>query len=399
MVRRPISVAMIVKDEGDHIGACLTSLAPIADEICVVDTGSSDNTPEIARQHGAKVSSFPWRRDFSAARNESLRYCTGDWIFVVDPDERIAQADLPKVRALAEGPMDRCYAFVARNYTNTLSVSEFHPCAPDDPHARGFAGWYPSVKVRFFPNHVGARFEGKVHELVNMSLESHGIQVEMCDVPIHHYPLARPPERIQAKRELYLQLGIEKIQAAPDDPNAYAELGNQHAELGEYAKAAAAYREAVKRDPSNADVLKDLGGVLHLLGRSNEAKKALRLCLERDPAMAEAWRNLGVIHTEEAQWALAVECFGQCLALDPAWSDGYGYLSVALEGAERFEEAAEAARKGLEANPSSPHALRRYVQMMISVERQAEAREFIQGLIDAGTRNPDLRDALRELEK
>ncbi len=152
-----ISVAMIVKDESAQLAECLAGVRGIADEICIVDTGSQDDTLDIARQYGAKISVFIWCDDFSAARNESLRLCTGDWVFILDADERIAESDLPEMRALSAGPLDCGYRFVTRNYTKTTTVSEFQPCDGADPMAHGFGGWYPSAKVRLFPNHRGAR--------------------------------------------------------------------------------------------------------------------------------------------------------------------------------------------------------------------------------------------------
>ena len=393
MRRRSISVAMIVKDEADRLGPCLSSLASIAGEVCIVDTGSRDNTPEIARQLGARVNFFPWCDDFSAARNESLRHCTGDWLFVVDADERMAAQDAPKIRALAEGSTDCAYRFVTRNYTNRASVSEFHPCGPEDSNAHGFAGWFPSVKVRFFPNREGVRFEGRVHETVRHSLEAQGIRLQMCAVPIHHYPFEQSPERVQAKQELYLRLGNEKVRAHPDDANAYAELGAQYVEVGDYANAAGAYREAVKRDPADPAFLKDLGGVLHLLNRNDEAERALELCLKMDPGQAEAWRNLGVVHVAKGAWARAVACFERSITLEPSWTDGYGYLAAALEGHGRLEEAAAAARRAVEAAPSSPQALQRYVALMMGLKRTAEAGALVQSLLDEGVANPGLKDA------
>ena len=59
----------------------------------VLDTGSLDDTAEIARQFGAKVFHFPWVDSFSAARNESLRLATGEWLFWMDADDVIDEAN------------------------------------------------------------------------------------------------------------------------------------------------------------------------------------------------------------------------------------------------------------------------------------------------------------------
>ena len=394
---RTISIAMIVKDECHHLAECLDSLQGIADEICIVDTGSTDDTMEVARRYGANVSFFIWCDDFSAARNESLRLCTGDWIFIIDADERLAAEDIAAIRTLADGPMDCCYRFTTRNYTNTESVSEFTPCEEGHPHARGFVGWYPSTKVRMFPNDPRAAFEGKVHELVNASLERVGMRILDCAVPIHHYPLAKDPKRVRDKQILYLQLGHQKLKSNPDDPKTYAELGDQYAEVSDYPKAAAAYKESLARDPYNPFVLKDLGGMLHLMGRNDEAKQSLKLALQLDPDLAEAWRNLGVVYADEKEWDNAAECFQEAVAADPSWTLGHRYLSVALEYQDKFEHALDASRKALELNPGSDDCLKLYTHQILRLERREEGRAFLRALLDAGEDSPMLHDAIGEL--
>src|SRR5438132_13758737 len=90
------SLCMIVRNEEQNLAACLESVADLMDEIVVVDTGSNDRTGDVARRFGARVFDFPWVDSFAAARNESLRRATGDWIFWLDADERINAPDRPK---------------------------------------------------------------------------------------------------------------------------------------------------------------------------------------------------------------------------------------------------------------------------------------------------------------
>lgn len=388
---------MIVKDESEHLAQCLESIQGLADEVCIVDTGSKDNTVEIARLHGAKISFFIWCDNFAAARNESLRGCGSDWIFILDADERITPEDIARIRALADGPLNVCYRFSTRNYTNTDSVGDFQRSTPDDPNARGFAGWYPSTKVRLFPNNTGAQFEGKVHELINNSLSERGVRIDDCDIPVHHYPYMRSPERIIEKQAQYLQLGQDKIAANPQDPKAYQELGSQYAEMRDYPNAAAAFRDSLKIDPANPIALKDLGGVLHLLRKSEEAKRALRLSLELDPGLSDAWRNLGVIYADEKDWPLSIECFERAVGLNPDWADGYRYLSVALAGGGRLADAVVMTQRALEMNPDSKEALMLYLHQTLRLEQRSEARAFLKNLLQKGAANPAIYDALGEL--
>jgi len=86
-----LSVAMIVKDEEHNIRRALDSIRDVVDEIVVVDTGSSDRTPEIVREYTDKLYFHEWKNDFSEARNNSLRYVTGEWVLILDADEEVSQ--------------------------------------------------------------------------------------------------------------------------------------------------------------------------------------------------------------------------------------------------------------------------------------------------------------------
>ena len=92
-MRAPLlSAVLIARDEAEFLGGCLESLSGIVDEVVVVDTGSVDETPDIARRFGAVVVHHPWREDFAEARNVSLDRATGRWILYIDADERLVDA-------------------------------------------------------------------------------------------------------------------------------------------------------------------------------------------------------------------------------------------------------------------------------------------------------------------
>src|SRR5215467_136999 len=97
------SLCMIVRNEEQHLAECLECVADLMDEIVVVDTGSTDRTRDVAGRFGARVFDFPWVDSFAAARNESLRHATGDWIFWLDADERLTPPNRTKLRRLFAG--------------------------------------------------------------------------------------------------------------------------------------------------------------------------------------------------------------------------------------------------------------------------------------------------------
>ena len=85
-IKGSISLCMIVKNEARRLRQCLESAKPFVDQMIVVDTGSDDNSIQIARDAGAEVYQHPWEGHFSKARNQSLSYARGDWILILDGD-------------------------------------------------------------------------------------------------------------------------------------------------------------------------------------------------------------------------------------------------------------------------------------------------------------------------
>ena len=98
-----LSLSMIVRDEAERIEACLRSVQGFVDEMVVVDTGSSDATVAIAEGLGASVHRIDWPGDFAPARNQALQWVSGDWVLVLDADERLRpEAREPLRRLMAE---------------------------------------------------------------------------------------------------------------------------------------------------------------------------------------------------------------------------------------------------------------------------------------------------------
>ena len=97
-----ISVCMIVKNEEAVLARCLDSLQGIADEIVIVDTGSTDRTKEIARLYTSRIYDFAWIHDFSAARNFAFSKATMDYIYSADADEVLEERDRQKFLQLKQ---------------------------------------------------------------------------------------------------------------------------------------------------------------------------------------------------------------------------------------------------------------------------------------------------------
>ena len=95
-----ISLCMIVRNEEKVLGRCLACVQGFADEIIIVDTGSTDRTKEIAFSFTDKVYDFKWKDDFAAARNFAFSRGTGDYLFWLDADDVIRQEEWRKLMDL-----------------------------------------------------------------------------------------------------------------------------------------------------------------------------------------------------------------------------------------------------------------------------------------------------------
>jgi len=392
-----LSVAMIVKDEEDCIGDAIGSVSPIADQIVVVDTGSTDNTIGRARSLGAEVHKHRWRDDFSVARNESLRHCRCDWIFVLDADEVVAEHDLDRLRRLTDTEKDVAYRFVTRNYGFNSALKGWIPCDPKDPYARGCPGWHPSTKTRLFRRHPQVRFEGRIHELVMRSLDNLGIPRELADIPIHHYGRAKSAEQLRAKQTYYLALGKQKVLDDPADAKSHFELGNQLTELGDFEGAVESYKRALEIEPNSPVILGSLGSVYHKLGRYNSAKECYQRALEAAPDQADTMRNLGVTLASMEEYGQAIKLLSEAARRDPGLFDVHRALGTVLEQAGRPDEALQAYCRALERGYPAPPVLERFTNLALSQGEADRAISVLHDVLDRWPGNTDVLNSLGEM--
>ncbi|MEE1490960.1 MAG: glycosyltransferase family 2 protein, partial [Massilioclostridium sp.] len=104
-----ISLCMIVKNEEDVLARCLDCVQGIADEIVIVDTGSTDRTKEIAGEYTDKVYDFEWIDDFAAARNFSFSKASCDYILWLDADDVLFEEDRQRFVELKQTLSDSIY--------------------------------------------------------------------------------------------------------------------------------------------------------------------------------------------------------------------------------------------------------------------------------------------------
>lgn len=343
---------MIVKNEEDWLEQCLKSVQPIISEIIFVDTGSTDGSIEIAQRYGAKIYTFEWIDDFSAARNFSLQQATGDWILVLDPDEAIAGRDL---RTLQEKTLveDVCYEMLQRHYTNDHRLSNFIPCKGEFPEwERHYPGYFESNLCRFFPNHKGIHYRGRIHELVEHSIKDiPRLRIERINERIHHYGHTPEVKRKKTKSEIYSPLGETKTKEQPRDWKAYFELGVEHNCNGRYAESADAFTRSVALNPDYIETWVNFGYVLCELGRHDEAENALKRALALNPNNEEAWCNLGVVYMRRGMFPKAAEILIRAVTIQPKYVNALCNLGNSFAHIGRLSEAASAYYRAIEVMP------------------------------------------------
>jgi glycosyltransferase involved in cell wall biosynthesis len=204
-----VSLCLIAKNEETNLPACLPSVAGLVDEMIVVDTGSTDRTKEVAAQLGARVFDFTWVDSFAAARNESLRHATGDWILWLDGDELFTEADRHKFRALRETLNGQEAAFVMTQ----RSAPEYPGGSPTEVQ-----------QVRLFRNHPAIRWSYRVHEQILPGIHRAGHGVRWTDLIVTHTGYIDPALR-QRKTQRNLRLLHLEEAEQPDDPFTLFNLG------------------------------------------------------------------------------------------------------------------------------------------------------------------------------
>lgn len=284
-----LSVCMIVKNEEDKIARCLASLDPVATEMVVADTGSSDRTKDIARAFGARVFDFPWTNDFSAARNFSMSQAEGRWILVHDADEVISARDYGTLKAILEsdpaGPA--AYSLVTRNYSTDSVYEGWTPNSGEYPDEEAGTGWFPSPKVRLIPNDGRFRFENTIHELLEPSLYRAGVQIRPCDIVIHHYGQANR-ERSEAKGRIYYDLGRKKLDVEGDRESTLRELAVQAQGLGRYEEAIGLWKRYTVVNPGSYLPFFNMSSCYFETGQFDNALEAAREALRLNPRSKEA---------------------------------------------------------------------------------------------------------------
>jgi len=184
-----LSVILITKNEAANIRDCLQSVS-WADEIIIVDSGSTDGTPQIAHEMGAQVYSHDWP-GFGPQKNRALAYASKNWVFSIDADERVTSEQRAELeRAMLEGTADGYFC---------PRLSQF--CGTFIHHS----GWYPDYVLRLFKRGKGRFSDNLVHE--SIILEGRAAKLK---IPLLHYSYLTMSD-VERKVEHYSDAAAEQM--------------------------------------------------------------------------------------------------------------------------------------------------------------------------------------------
>lgn len=338
-----ISLCIIAKNEAKWMRDFLTHLEPIISEIIMIDTGSTDETVEIAETFGAKITKMKWDGDFSRARNLSLSLASKPWILVMDPDERIAGSDLHKIQQLTQSNSIAAYTFITRNYSTNPNTSGYQPSRGEYPDQElTYPGWYESPKIRLFQNHQGIHFVGSVHELVETTVKG---ETKASIIPIHHYGSDKKAFEDKNKISFYLEQGERKVKESPQDFRAHFELGALYLGIHRNQDALREFRIAHELSPKHISTLMNYGYAALEVKDWILAESLFSKALAMDPDHHDTLLNRGLLEVRKGELRLALKWFTEVLRKHPQSFMAYRLAGICLsEMGER-----EAARKSYQA--------------------------------------------------
>lgn len=283
---------MITKNEADTLESAIKSVSAVADQVVVMDTGSTDGTQDIAKKAGAEVYITKWEFDFSKARNVSISRALHDWIFILDGDEQVAATPSELKKILLEAPLT----------TSAFECSIVNKLKHGDTRI---------TQPRLFRNRAPFRYERPVH---NIPVVPPTI-AKMHDLVIEHNGYNLTPERMQEKHNRRVDMITKWIEREPNNYQAHSYMANTLV---------------------NTTTQHGLEGCIF------HARKALFLAQQarvNDAAFAHPYYSLIVALAKLKRYDEAVDSCLECIELVPFYSDPYYHLFKISKIQEKVGEA------------------------------------------------------------
>lgn len=218
MKKEKISGCLIVKNESETLDKCIRSMKKILDELIVVDTGSVDNTVEIAKQYTDKIYHYEWRNDFSDARNFAISKARHEWIVFLDADEYFSERSPKNIRKTINEENGTADALMVKGYNIVATTGQV---------VENFSA------IRVFRNKPELRYYGRIHE--HLRRKGKFIIADCTDiVEIFHTGYNKAVIDAKNKDERNFSLLLKDIEERPDDGTTHFYLSLQYISVEDY---------------------------------------------------------------------------------------------------------------------------------------------------------------------
>lgn len=385
-----LCLCMIVKDEEATLPLCLGGVKDVVNEIVVLDTGSSDRTPEIAREFGARVYDFEWCNDFSAARNQSLKYVQGDWVLVLDADEVLVPEIVPTLKQAIHQP-----GYLVINLVRQEVGAEQSPY---------------SLVSRLFRNHPDICFSRPYHALIDDSVSR--ILSQEPSWQVGYLPEVAIRHEGYQKSAIAHKDKFAKAQAAmegflarhPSDPYVCSKLGALYVQTGLVARGIELLERALKTGGVNAQILYELH---YHLGIAYTRKQHPEQALAHYQAAIQlaiypilklgAYNNLGNLRRASGDLAAAKTAYEMALQIDPNFAAGHYNLGMVLKACGCFLDAIAAYQQAIQLNPSYAQGYQNLGVVLLKVGNVSESlAAFAKAIALHEQQNPPEAERLRQ---
>ncbi len=384
-----LSLCMIVKNEEATLPRTLASVKDVVDEMVVLDTGSGDRTCEIAREFGARVYHFEWGDDFAAARNECLKYATGDWILVLDADEVLVPEIVPQMKQALES--DR---------TLVINLIRQEIGASQSPY---------SLVSRLFRHRHDIRFSRPYHAMVDDSV-AEILQREpewkigaLADVAILHSGYQQ--DAIATKNKFQkAQVAMERyITYYPNDAYACSKLGALYVESGQIQRGIDLLTKGLTVVPIDDSIVYELNYHLGIAYRHQQqfvkAKEHYQAAINTNvfPAIKlGAYNNLGNLLKDEGDLTSAQMAYKAALKIDPTFATGHYNLGLTLKAAGNLADAIAYYRQAIKIAPEHAEAHQNLAVALLKIGKMPESlAEFKRAIALHEQRRPFEAERLR----
>lgn len=434
-----LALSMIVKNAAGTIEECLESVRGVVDEIVIADTGSTDDTIDIARRAGARVISIAWEDDFSRARNLSLAETSADWVLSLDADERLDPGAHSEFPGALDGANFGGFQAPIRNYVRDPAMKIWDRAArPNDGSympARAYPAYIEHENVRLFRRHPDIYFTGRVHETVGWRIRKMGMTLGKVRTPIHHFGIAwESPEARFQKIVFYRELGRKKLEEMPENAQAHFEFGLVEMEnFGEVGKALPSFERACQLDPNlgaawffagachfqlgnharalyflqhaedaghrSAGVAELLGDTNYKLGNHEAAGDCYRRGLKRLPSRALLESKLGLAEARTGNSRSGLRRLRHALTLEPSNPELHDRLIAVEVWLGHLEQAGEAAEQKLKAVAAGPNDFLRAASIRAETKEWRRAEEILRSGISKFPDSDQLKISLSKIEQ